>query len=242
MIKIFLFIAILSFNLTAQTSKRVYLFSEEDGLVNPVTANLEIDIDANFATTSLIPDQSENNRDIILYNSPTVNAASLNGLNTVTFNGIDEYGEYATGDNSDVFRNEPYTIYIVFKVLSGTSGRVFDYPMSSYQGLLNIYSANTFSLYSGVHLISNTATITDWMIATCVFNGANSIIKINGGAESTGNDGGFDGGELRIASKGGAPGQYANIEFARILSYSGSHDGATRTQVQEYLNELYNVY
>lgn len=223
----------------AQSSLLISM-DDKGGLTNPITDNLLIDLDFDLATTSGVADQSPNADDMTFFNSPTVNSASLNGFNTVTFNGSNEYGDTP----NDIDRTEPSTIYIVFKVLNGTtSGRAFDcITPSQFQGLLNIYSANSLSLYSGTHLISNTATISNWMIVTCVFNGTSSIVKINSGADKSGDAGGNYSAGFRVASQGLTPGGFANIEVARIIMYSAGHNGAERSSIQNYLNTLYKVY
>lgn len=232
---------VLSFVVQGYTQSWNLLF-DDDVLVNPVTLNLQIDLDFHYATTSSVPDQSGNSRTLTLTNTPTLNTASINGYNTITFNGTDEYGSTAA-----FTRNQPHTIYLVCKMITtGNSLRVTDGLSTQYTAITNIVGPGGPSIYAGSHVqIIIAIDETNWFIWTGVFNGVSSYIRFQSAANdnnASGNVGASNASGLRVGASGGTPAGFANVEIARILCYSGAHDLTTRTLVQNYLNKKYKIY
>ena len=128
--------------------------------------------------TDVWNDSSANNNDITLYNAPTIGVDSLNGHNTLIFNGTDEEADA-------VFTlSTPLTIIIVFRSITWTTN---DYLFDG----ATVNTPHTAQFGSSPPLYYRaewgatglspavTTTYTNWTTLTTVWQGADSYIKLN---------------------------------------------------------------
>ena len=170
-------------------------------------------------------------RNLTFFNLPTINLAALNGHDTVTFDGINQYGETVA-----YARNQPSTFYIVSRmIVTGNGLRIIDGFTDAYEALFNALNNNTFSIYAGNHLITGVLIQTNWNLYTGVFNGANSVIRVNNAAGISGDSGLFNASGLRMASKGGVIGEYANVEIAYLILRTGADPVWLQTNIINWL-------
>lgn len=94
----------------------------------------------------------------------------------------------------------------------------------------------SLALYAGSAVAGVSTIPGDWIIDSCIFNGASSKHSIDGGTDATGNPGiaTSPGHTLGGGATNGAP-QALNTKFAKQLIYSASHTDAQRAEIISYL-------
>lgn len=234
--KIFLLLLFTSISF-AQSSKWFYYAYNSGETTTPVTTNLVAYYTPSGLSATTWQDVSGNNHNLTLSNVTITNNA-LNGFKGALFNGTNAYGKTA-----DFTYDQPLTVYIVFKDITITNA---EYVISSKEGdRREIYQSTLIyrhHIYAGVSLLTNNSTI-NYKVITAVFNGASSFIQRDKQTGSTGNAGTGNGSGVCVgAYRYGNPTFYSNIEVVEMIFYSGAHDLATRTLIQNYLGKKYGLF
>lgn len=161
------------------------------------------------------------------------NRPALQADNTILFDGVDNFLK------CDAFTlNQPETVYLLGKQVAwAISTYVFDGNASASMGFQGVTASPQRRLVAG----SATAANADWVVGTyaavaCVFNGASSLIQVNSGTPSTGGDSGAtNAGGFTLGVNGAVASGFSNIQVKEVIIFSGAHDAARRSLVQQYL-------
>ncbi len=233
--KIFLLLLFTSISF-AQSSKWFYYAYNSGETTTPVTTNLVAYYTPSGLSATTWNDVSGNNHNLTLSNV-TITANALNGFKGALFNGTSAYGKTA-----DFTYNQPLTIYIVFKDITVVFG---DYIISTKEGDLRELTQNNATIhriYGGKYLNNNYSTI-NYKVITAVFNGASSYLQRDKQTASSGNAGVLNGTGIAVGCYRYAnPALFGNVEIVEMIFYSGAHDLATRTQIQNYLGTKYGLF
>jgi len=156
----------------------------------------------------------------------------LQGDGTILFDGSSDFMKTPT-----FVLAAPCTIYLRLKQVTWTLN---DYILDGFTGntgvLFQQATTSKLSLYAGAQVAENSAHALDtWGSIGVVFNGAGSVLDINGTA-TTGNPGAANMAGLTIGSAGSGGGQWANVQVAEIVAYNVAHDTTQRAVVRAYLD------
>lgn len=144
--------------------------------------------------------------------------------------------------NVAINQASPFTIYALMKQVTWTSGR-YIWNNNNVQHTKLQQAGVTPTLYlSGTNgnVAANTnLTLNTYKALGVVYNGASSLIHVNGSAATTG-DPGDGGGTLATFVLGqlGFDLFHTNIQVKEILIYAAAHDGTQRQTVFDYLAGL----
>lgn len=144
------------------------------------------------ATVSSWTDMSGNGRHAALAaGAPTMQRAVLNGASVVRFPGT------AALKTAGFTLNQPVTVCLVKKhrVLTGTQGLIDGNSLNSM--VVQKTSGHLTSMYAGTFVNGPTAPLT-WELVIATFNNTSSVIRVNGGAGTSGNAGSAGGGGVTI--------------------------------------------
>lgn len=176
-------------------------------------------------------DQSGNGRDLI--QATGANQPTVQGDGTILFDGTSDFLKTAA-----FTLNQPDTIYLRMKQVTWIAqDAIFDgNTLSSGAVYQNSITPNVRQ-FAGLDSTENGAmAVNTWASMAAVFNGASSVLQIDGttvtGNAGAGNKGGFT---LGAASDGTRP---SNIQVAEVIIYNVAHDATTRAQVIAYLDTL----
>lgn len=161
---------------------------------------------------------------------PTVASAALNGKDVVRFDGSDDY--VSTTSFAAEF-SQPYTIAIVFKQFTTSSGpTIFDGINASKRAQFGNYPSSTFNFYAGSADRSMGSTATTYTSLLFEVNGASSRYRFNGAGWTTlsGTPGAnaLSGIVLGAAIGGVLP---AQCDIAEVLIRTGTIDSTTEASM-----------
>jgi len=166
---------------------------------------------------------------------PLWQASQINGYPALYFN--------VDGMNTAAFTfNQPFTIYVVLK---GLSGGYYDSVFEGLTGYSYIMLNKSGTGYYNMNAGSNFTTsipfsYNSYDIAVACFNGSSSFVKENGGTKQTGNPGSNNAGGFAIGFRGGS---YQFVGYiAEIIGYDAAHNDSQVATLQTYLNDKYSVY
>jgi hypothetical protein len=176
-------------------------------------------------------DQSGNGRN---YTQATGSAQPIKqAAGTILFNGTSHLLKTAA-----FTLNQPCTRYLRVKPVTWTNGRyIFDGNLINRGVLFQTGVTPSVSLYAGAAAAPNTAlTLGAWHSVAAVFNGATSVLQIDG-TTTTGNAGASNPGGLTL---GASPSStlWSNVEVAEEIAYNVAHTPAQRAAVIKYLDTL----
>jgi prepilin-type N-terminal cleavage/methylation domain-containing protein len=157
----------------------------------------------------------------------------LNGEPVIRFDGSDDYM------NTSFFPSplSQLTIFVVSSV--DNDGAVFD-------GLASRLSLSqwvgTFALYAGSPVAYSASTPRASKIYTCVFNGNNSLFYENSTLKVAGNVGANSMDGLSVGWLGTETNYELDGDISEIIIYDTILSEIERQQVEDYLNDKYNIY
>ena len=159
----------------------------------------------------------------------------------ITFDGASN-GDFLT--TGEITLSQPVTIYAVIKQIAWED---YDRMIDGYLGtaiLQQITASPQIRVYAGsASSTSSDLHVGDWGIVTIIFNGANSLLQVNGEAAITGN---FGAGNPTGISLGGAAtagtNYNSNFIYKEIIVREVDDDATERSSVISYLNSRYSVY
>lgn len=183
-------------------------------------------------TTSSWGDQSANNVDLTLYNTPTI-TGNYDGIPTVRLeNANSEYGKTAS-----VVLDQPVTIYAVIKLVTIIQdGYVWDGDNQNKCGIRGLNGVPpVLAANSGAGVNSTGIEADSWMLVTAIYNTTSSSVQINDDTPATGNIGTNDMDGLTINSRGEGNSTFADTEYAEIIVLSSIDSAEEITQIKTYL-------
>lgn len=187
-----------------------------------------------------VTDLSNNSRDLTVSTgktSPDVITNGKNGHNTIRHDGVNETLIKVSA------RNQPYTLFIVVKVITFTANRyLWDGTGSGANGGCYFSGTNGLRCYAGTYnLYNSTVTNGNWYLLTIKINGASSTIQINNGTVVTADAGALNSTGISIGNNGSgnAP---SNIEWESWIIYSGVVSDVNTVLVKDYLNKRNAIY
>lgn len=162
------------------------------------------------------------------------------GYPSFRFDGGDDYMKTAA-----YTLTQPFTYYMVVKQITWTrTDYFFDALSNDYVCCDQQTASPILEFYAGGSPgYTSDLAVDSWGLLMIVFDGANSIIKVNDGTDVTGNIGTNNGNGLTLANRNGL-GYAANIEFAEIAFYSGAHVAASGDglQARTYFKNKYLLW
>ena len=168
----------------------------------------------------------------------TYETAEINGLAIVRFDGVDDQLSVA------FTCNQPHTRFYVAKYRSAfTAQESFaDNHSSVGSGRAQMYrpASTTIGMYAAGGITTAT-TPQAYHVYGVVFNGASSLITIDGAAPVTGSTGtgaGTNTGGIRLGSNA-SPGEWADADVAEVIVYDTALGTTNRESVEDYLKSKY---
>jgi len=176
-------------------------------------------------------DQSGNNNDLTQTstNRPTTNSQTLNGLNVIDFDGVNDSLFHSTS-----FATQPTSFAAVFvRDVSGADHTVFD--GISGRNMLRLRSTDVLAVFAGSFVGTDSIT-TGAILASGVFDDGSSEIRLNGGTAVSGTAGtqDFDGG-LRVGASTTGTAQLLNGKIAEIVITNSDLSESDRQKLEGYL-------
>lgn len=176
--------------------------------------------------------------------APVMRRGAVNGRAAVEFDGV---RSLLKTYSSTFTLSQPTTFFVVYRSLDPNTGArafVFDSRNSSVRQVFGRPGAGQVRLYANLDFdfAGISYPFPSFDIWSGTFNGGASSLYRNGTVLGTGNAGGsaLDGfavGALSTSAQYGY--DYAKVQVAEILYYSGSLSTASRTAVTDWLNERY---
>ena len=138
--------------------------------------------------------------------------------------------------------NQPITVYIVIKELTYTQyDQIFHLGSVSNAPLLwQVTSSGKIEMYAGTQMGAHDgAGINNWGVIIAQYNGANSLMQINGGTIYSGDVGAFNGSGIVLGSAIGQ--RFSNILFKEFIVRTNADDETARNAIGTYLMNKHEV-
>lgn len=182
---------------------------------------------------------------------PTYKTSSINGLPTMRFNGVDQY--FILPDGTVPPGNEPYTVFIVSRLSSGTAGALIsagDTPANNALRLVyttsiahDIWVSNDLAANSFAH------NITQAHIFTFRYNNATGVgrhIYVDGNIASSGNTNVnratlSTGNRIGAMIDSGSETLFLNGDIGEIIVYNVALDNIDRASIENYLGQKWGI-
>lgn len=190
-------------------------------------------------------DQSGNNHHLIqgtAANQPVLVSGDFNGHDTVRFDGIDDYmgASFTQGSSGG-------TYFLVYRMLgvsavSNQHDAIFDGTTGTCALLED--TANGTRMFNGTALVDAAVEANNiFALATAVFDGSASSLRIGGKQVAAGSAGGpATAGGLTLGSvAGGTSSRCSNVEIAEVVVYDRVLTGLEIFQVESYLESKYSI-
>jgi hypothetical protein len=177
-------------------------------------------------------DQSANGFDLTLVNGPGIVIGAINNHFALRFNGINQRGFTAA-----FARNQPTTVYIVFRNVVLNNGRIID-GLAVDTNIIWTQALNQINIFAGTNLIQAVANILIYDIYTGVYNGVTSENRINNAAALVGNAGAGNASGLTVGSGAGGA-NLCNCEIAYLILRQGADSTATQNLFINYLKNRF---
>lgn len=154
---------------------------------------------------------------------PFYKTAIQNGLNIVRFDG-------ATSVMGPVAftLTQPWTLFAAIQVDAyGANDRLFDALAVNNGTIYQSGGTPTINLYAqgGAAAANTSLTLGSWHVLTCVFNGASSLIRVDGANQTTGNPGAADPGGITMGAQSGG-GNQCDMDVGEVIIYNSAESVA----------------
>ena len=182
---------------------------------------------------SVWADQSGNDRDLLQTTDGARPAKQTDG--SILFNGADEYLKCVA-----FTLDQPETVYILGKQVTWTDNDNWSDGEAANSGrVVQNTTTPRIGIFAGVAIVSNLTTLAldTYGALASVFNGASSVLQINGTSGTAGNAGAASLGGFTLAARGDAD-QFGNIQVKEVLIYAAAHDADQRARVISYLSAI----
>lgn len=178
-------------------------------------------------------DQSGNNNDLTQTSSarPKTGTHTLNGLNVIDFDGSNDSMFHSTA-----LTTQPASFAAVFvRDASGADHTVFDGISGSGRNMLRLRSTDVLAVFAGSFVGTDSIT-TGAMLASGLFNGSSSEIRLDGGTAVTGDSGSEDlDGGLRVGANNSGGPQLLDGKIAEIVITDTDLSTSDRQKLEGYL-------
>jgi hypothetical protein len=203
----------------------------------------------NSGTCNVLADLSGNGYDLVANpvsghepQKPTFNTNILNSLPALNFNGSSSEGNQLAMASSVTAVTVPYTVYMVYKIISWTgsskyiltlnSGNTANYALGSsspqvrFGGTSDQLGNSTLGFEMAMLKYSNDSDAGVWINNTSIINASNSAGSLN---------------QIFLCSAGLNGSSLANMYFFEMLVFSSKHNPNTGDglKVRRYLNDKY---
>jgi hypothetical protein len=156
---------------------------------------------------------------------------------TILFDGVDNYLK-----TSAFTLNQPITYYLALKQVTWTAGDYFIDGDGNTSVLIAQPSAGAtpeIVAYAGsLSAVSTGLAVNTYGVICAVYNGASSVLRVNNGADITGNFGANNAGGLTLGGSGTVVAQFANIQVKEVIVFNQAHTAAQRSLMIAYLQTL----
>ena len=171
---------------------------------------------------------------------PTLQNGILNGLPVVRFDADDwlRINPFVSGTIT-----QPNTTFVVYKIsaVSGSTQVILGgVTNGNRQLILKDPAADKLGLFAGAVLLSGETADTNWHIASAVFNGASSFLRLDGTQIVSGNPGAENQEGATLAATFNAAGVLDGDE-AEALEYGGELSAGDITLVENYFSNKWGV-
>lgn len=167
---------------------------------------------------------------------PTYKTGIQNGKPVVRFDGVDDFMA------APCALTQPDTVFMVAKNLGSTSAKDFlDGASTGGRQLFRVASAITVLVYAGGTGFTPAAVPGNWNVYAIRWNGASSILNINGGSDLTGDAGTNNvNGQTFGASTSGVS-ELANFDMAEFIGYQASLSAVQVAAASSYLRAKWGI-
>jgi len=168
-----------------------------------------------------------------------VNSGSViqeNGQPAIEFDGSDDFLESAY----EVEYTQPSTYFVVTKYISGNRIIGAGGPFTSSQRHLFYVNKNAFTPFAGTTNLRTGLLNSDNNLHTFIFDGPNSVWRLNGSQESTGDAG--NNSTVGIAMGADGSGQnFGRIKMSELLFYA-SDQSSNQNNIETNINNHYSIF
>lgn len=165
-------------------------------------------------------------------NNPLYKTNVVNGKPALLFDGLSH-----SMDSTGWSLSQPTTIYVVGKTTAPSGGTIFDGITTRQTVLIN---GSVWSFYAGSLQDSATATDTNFHVFCAVFNGASSVLYLDGASIKAANAGAGGINGFRLGNNT-IPNNSWLGHIPEALVFSGAHSAANRTAMTSYLGSSYAI-
>lgn len=195
---------------------------------------------ADGTPVALLEDQSGEGNDLTQADGdkrPLLKLNVVNGLPVLRFDGTD-------GWLRAVFAlAQPLTVFVVGRQANDTQHGYFTDGVNNISMIVsddNTPTTGKWRIYSGAQVASSATRDTDWHAFAGVFNGASSLLSVDGDV-TTGDAGSDSPGGVTLGSNGNRSGSFLSGDVARVLVYDNALSDADREAVESFLMNLYGL-
>jgi len=206
----------------------------------PAEGDLQARYDFSQASgTSSVLDRSGNGHDLSgTYTGPT---STINGVQAGTFDGTDDFLDVAFGSTI----SQPTHFFVVAEFTEGPSADFAEIVTgdnsTNRQSIVgdNFNNGSDFTLFAGVRLNSGITYDTDPHILSGLFDGSNSVLRLDGSQIASGDAGSND---LSGLTLGAHPDQtsFTDVNIGELLLYPQDKSSIV-SDVENYLSERWNI-
>ena len=183
-------------------------------------------------------DHSDNGHDLSAVGSPELIDNGFTGGQTASLDGSNDAWIISSSDWATL--SQPYTAYTVVDLQdSGGDQKIYDAHDASERSILDW--DEEWRMWAGSFLGSGDVDL-DRRIIAGVFDGGDSVFRIDRSTDDTGNVDGDGLSELAIGRRGvNTSEQYWDGEMVELLFYNAKHDSDMIDEVESYLNSKYSL-
>jgi len=191
----------------------------------------------NGASVSTWPDTVVG-EDATAGNAPTYRTSGINGFASVEFDKT--FSEFLNVNFSTTI-SQPLEYFVVLELNDNNFAQDYlDGFSQNVRTRFNFFGTN-FELRAGTSLLFSGVPPTTPTIATSIFDGSNSELRLNGNGQGVGNPGtnGLDG--IHIGRRLGSTNTSIDGQIGEILIYDASVSGFDRAAVESFLSNKWNI-
>lgn len=168
---------------------------------------------------------------------PLLKTSLLNGLPIIRFDGSNDSMAKA------FTLSQPVTVIFAAKLRSLNNN--FDtYVDGTFNNLRICQNGGTSAIlmYAGAFGPSVSCTLTNWNIASFVFNGASSFGRVNAGTDATGNPGAPAASGITVGARGDTAAEFGLLDIAELCVTNTALSSGDRLSVESYMDARYAIY
>jgi len=181
-------------------------------------------------TTSTVPDLAG---DADLTGSFTDLAGSINGVQAGTFDGADDIVDASYADST-----QPIERFAVIS-LNSTANQIIVDGFDTSVHTPYIDESGNFAIFAGSRLAGNAAD-TNNHIMTARIDGANSVYRVDGTQQASGDAGSNEPNGITAGGRNTATLYYDGL-VGEVLDYDPTASGYSRADVEQYLSDKWGV-